>query len=150
MLGDEEDGPMPELEIEMGRAELLTILKENLEKHKKEYEESRKGWYDKLMADLAKTPQLAEDLAAKVTKVFEAGGTVAEGFNFSKLVPEDWHDAPTSYADQYDDAIEMLEMAKDEKIALTRTLWRQLVKDEWEWKTRHTMTNQKYAPGGRR
>ena len=61
------------------------------------------------------------------------------------LMPKDWHDAPKSYADQYGVAIEMLTMAKDEKISLTRTLYCQLVKDEWEWKERHRMSNRKYS-----
>jgi hypothetical protein len=151
MLGrHEEDGPMAELNIEMGRAELLKTLKENLEKHKKEYEESRKGWIDKLLADLAKAPERAKALAEKVTKAFKDGDGSVEGFNFQRLVPEDWHDAPVSYADHYADAIEMLTMAKDEKISLSRTLWRQLVKDEWEWKSRHMLSNRKYSQMGQR
>lgn len=149
MFGDEEDGPMSELSIEVGREELLKILKENLERHKKEYEEARKGWYTKMVLALITAAEHARLMADVVEKAGEAGEAFPPDVEPALLIPKDWHDAPKSYADQYDDAIEMLTMAKDEKITLSRTLWRQLVKDEWEWKTKHMMSNRKYSQVGR-
>lgn len=132
------------LAVNVGKAKLLETVKANLVKHLKEYAESMEGWYDKLVSQLVASGVLSLDFL-KQAKEGSDDAEWMKGINPSKLIPEDWHDEPVSFAGHYEDAIEMLALSTDEKITLSRTLFCQLVQDKWEWSDRHMHSNRKYS-----
>lgn len=103
--------------IKMNRLELLTIVKENKEKHIAEYIEA------------------VADYKALVLKVAQANLKLAktedlEEFKKMKATPT----APVSYEDSYKRAIRMLELSVEEIIEVEEDVFNQLVLDEWAWK----------------
>lgn len=103
--------------IKMDRLQLLVIVKENLEKHLKEYAES------------------VEDYKAGVLKITTANMKLAktgdtEKFAQIKSIPQ----APRSYEKEYNRAIRMLELSVEEIIEIEEDIFNQLVLDEWAWK----------------
>lgn len=103
--------------VKVEKVELLKIVRENLKKHVKEYDESVKDYKKaaikvaKEHVDLAKTGDL--DQIAKI-----------------KAMPQ----RPTSYEDSYNRAIRMLELSVEDTIELEDDVFNQLVLDEWHWK----------------
>lgn len=53
---------------------------------------------------------------------------------------------PRSYAEDYDQAIGMLELHQSDTIDLGAQDYSQLVKDDWGWKQDFAATNASYAP----
>lgn len=142
-----------ELTVKVEKEKLLQILRDNLEKHKKEHAEARAGWHTRLIEQLGATVSNAESMLLSA----QSGRDGNEGPkdddwkkqfpDVSDLIPEDWHDEPISFAKQYEDAIGMLEMADDtdRAISLSRTLYKQLVQDDWSWKESHVVSMMKYS-----
>lgn len=54
-------------------------------------------------------------------------------------------DAPTTYAEDYDRAIGMLELHRDPVIELGSEDYSRLVKDDWDWKRTFARTNSRYV-----
>jgi hypothetical protein len=52
---------------------------------------------------------------------------------------------PVDKAEEYDRAIEMLEMSVDEKITITSQEFRNYVKDKWDWTDQMLLSNTRYA-----
>ena len=100
--------------IKVNKQELLGIVKQNREKHKKEYLESIKAYRVKV-ADLF-TKELEKVLSGEKFNVY---------FDLTK---------PESHEKDYDLAIRMLEMSVDENVEIERDEFNQLVNDEWSWK----------------
>lgn len=100
--------------IKVEKAKLLSTLRENLEKHTAEYDEAVRRY----------PTAVAEALEERALAV-RNGGKVNLTFNLP---------APQTYADEYRDAIEMLEWAEDESIELDQHEFKQYVQDEWNWK----------------
>lgn len=103
--------------IKMNRLELLTIVKENKEKHIADFIESVADYkqlvvkYAKENLRLAKTEDMKE-----IAKIKSLPG------------------APVSYEDNYKRAIRMLELSVEEIIEVEEDVFNQLVLDEWSWK----------------
>ncbi len=113
--------------IKIKRTELLDIVRQNLQKHIAEFEESVVD-YKALVLQIstynlkvAKTADLAE-------------------FNKMKVSPG----APVSYEDSYKRAIRMLELSVDDIIEVEEDVFNQLVMDEWNWKRGFTATTMAY------
>lgn len=103
--------------VKLNKDELLKIVRENKEKHIKEYAES------------------VEDYRAAVLKISTANLKIAktgevEKFGQIKSVPS----KPVSYEDSYTRAIRMLELSVEDTIELEDDIFNQLVLDEWTWK----------------
>lgn len=100
--------------IRVSKQELLTIVTENREKHKKEYLESIKAYRVKA----------AELLALELEKVVSG-----EKFqiNFDLVKPE-------SHEKEYDLTIKMLQMSVDEVVDIEQNEFNEMVNDEWNWK----------------
>lgn len=100
--------------IRVNKQELLGIVKENRNKHKKEYFELIKAYRVKV----------GELLTEELEKVVSG-----EKFNlrFDALKPE-------SHVKEYDLSIRMIEMSVDENIEIDQYTFNQLVNDEWDWK----------------
>jgi hypothetical protein len=103
--------------ITMKREALLKIVKDNKEKHIKDFQES------------------INDYKEAVLKITQENFKIAktadlEKFKTMKYVPT----APTSHEDSYTKAISMLEHSIDDTLEIDEQLFNQLVLDEWNWK----------------
>jgi hypothetical protein len=101
--------------VTIKKEEVIGILIENLEKHKKNYIDAVEGFYA-----LAKH-KLAEAMLNVTNRNCQNGVSVSLQH-------------PVYFADSYETAIEMLQMSVDKNITLNRDLFVKFVKDEWEWK----------------
>lgn len=105
---------------------LISILKTNLEDHKKIYEEAKVGFLEKAAEQLAKT-----------TKNFQNNdGTKSVYINMA---------APTNNIKEYERAIRMLELTQDTVIELEEFEFNQLVMDDWGWKKKFLVDNASYS-----
>lgn len=100
--------------IRVNKQELLTIITENREKHKKEYLEAIRAYRVKA-ADL-----LTQELQKIVT-----GEKFQTHFDLVK---------PESHEKEYDLAIKMLNMSVDDVVEIEYDEFNELVNDEWNWK----------------
>jgi len=126
-------------------AKVLTALKKNRKQHAEDYEKAMKGYRKKR----------SEALVEAGTKFLE---------NFQRVTDLDKKDAdfeledllddvelqmsePVEYLSHYDDYIEQLEMTSQEEIQFSRTMFKQLVQNEWEWVRSYNRTNSAYLAG---
>ena len=113
--------------VKINKEELLKIVRENKEKHIKDFQEAvtdYKAAAIKLAAahvELAATGEL--DKIAKI-----------------KAMPGQ----PVSYEDSYTRAIRMLELSVDDVIELEEDIFNQLVLDEWTWKHQFAVSSALY------
>ena len=117
-------------EVKLNKNELLRIVRENREKHIKEFEEAENDY---------------RELVLKVTKEnlkYAKTGDLKQ-FKNMKALPV----APTSYESSYDKAIRMLELSVEEVIEIDSSVFNQLVLDEWGWKQTFTTSNALYKSG---
>lgn len=113
--------------VKVNRFELLTIVRGNLEKHIKEFNES------------------VEDYKLAAVKLAEANMELAKSGELDKIakmraVPQ----KPISYEQNYNRAIRMLELSVDETIEVEEDVFNQLVLDEWSWKNSFVATGALY------
>jgi len=116
--------------IKMKREELLSIVRQNKEKHITEYIESVED-YKKLVLQIAQG-----NLKLAKTEDLDA---------FKKMKPTP--SAPVSYEDSYKRAIRMLELSVDDVIEVEEDVFNQLVLDEWSWKRSFTAATMSYKAG---
>lgn len=115
---------MSYITILVTKDELLTVLRENREKHRGLFEKAWDGYCTLTRAEL-------EEKLARIKK-----GKSIDCF-FRNQPPDD-------HTDDYDDVIDMLTMATDEKIELTQPQFKQYVKDDWGWSQTWTSSNTAY------
>lgn len=113
--------------VKIRRNELLTIVRENKEKHIKEFNEA------------------VEDFKKAVIKITEENLELAKTGNLDeiakiKAIPT----KPISYETSYTRAIRMLELSVETEIELDIHDFDQLVQDEWQWKQSFLTSNSTY------
>lgn len=109
--------------VKINRDELLKIVRENHDKHVKEYKEA------------------IEDYKKAVIKISEENITLVNEGNLQlKALPH----KTTSYEANYNRAIRMLELSVDDVIELNQYDFAKLVLDEWEWKEMFSTMNSTY------
>lgn len=113
--------------VKINRLMLLNIVRENKEKHMKEFD---RAVYDFKLAVL-KISQ--ENLKLAEEQDITTIGRI-------KSIPP----LPVSYAKSYDKAIRMLELSVDDTIELQSHDFEQLVQDEWQWKQSFSTMNSTY------
>jgi hypothetical protein len=113
--------------VNVSRVKLLAALKENLAKHRKDYAEAIINYRLALKADLVEALNQANDPEFRLEKI---------NVDFSH---------PKSYANQYQQVIDMLDFSVDETINLDSQAFRAYIKDEWAWKGDFDVTNRTYA-----
>ncbi|NJL70971.1 MAG: hypothetical protein HC888_04800 [Candidatus Competibacteraceae bacterium] len=114
-----------ERRITVDKDAVLKSLKENKEKHKKTYETALEGWRIEVRERLTKELQKAE-----LNK--------DPNLNFSNLAK------PTHQLDEYEVAIEMLEMDIQPTIELSSSEFRRFVKDQWDNRDHWLASNTRY------
>ena len=104
-------------DVKMNKDELLAIVRENKEKHIREYNEAVED-YKKAAVKLAQ-----ENLELANTGDLDKISRI-------KSLPS----KPSSYEDSYTRAIRMLELSVEAIIEIEEQIFNQLVLDEWQWK----------------
>lgn len=112
--------------VKMNRIELLNIVRENKEKHIKEYVES------------------VEDYKVAVIKITQANAKMAKTADLDQFKFKTIPSKPTSYEDNYTRAIRMLELSVEDTIDVEEHIFNQLVLDEWGWKQQFTAMSASY------
>lgn len=102
--------------VVVDKEDLLETVRENRERHEEIYEEA----CEKYCEDAAR-------LFREKVEACQSGTVVSPKIDLSK---------PEEYLDDYDQAIEMLEMDERDQIDLTEDEYQKLVKDEWGWSRR--------------
>jgi hypothetical protein len=114
-------------EIRVEKPKLLTVLRENRDKHRELFLEAQQGYREEVIKQLDERLKDARD---------------NRRINLTFSLP-----APIDQTHDYDVAIEMLEMAVDDVITLSEEQFRCYVKDEWHWKQMVWATNTTYTKG---
>jgi len=121
--------------ITINREKLLTKLKENLKDHKAIYMEAQVGYFERLRKALL---DLSAGAHAKL-KEFEVLDTPADeqaalDFHVTDLIePFSGLEQPVSYAEAYEEAIELFTWDETPSIELRFGEFRKLVLDKWDW-----------------
>lgn len=121
------------------RDRLLGILRENLERHKQEYAEAMKGWREKVRLVIAQ----GQKTLAEYAEDAQGEDFVPAGFHYFLQVPP----VPESHADDYADAIALLEMETTEVIYLNRQDFLRYVRDQWDWQDQFKSLVNSYTVG---
>ena len=115
--------------IKVTKAALLKKLTENRASHETEYRTALEGYRETALEKL-------EELLAKV----RGGQTVEPYLGFQ---------APESHLEDYDRAIEMLKWHTDDQIEMTMEQFAEYVQDNWDWKSRWSLSNSNYLAKAR-
>lgn len=110
--------------ITVEKAQLLTKLMENREKHQQAHREALEGY----------RIQQREELEAKLLDL--SGGRVI-GQYLKHTPPED-------HTKDYDEAIDMLQWATGDEVELNHGQFRAFVRDDWGWKQDWEASNSGY------
>ena len=121
--------------VKVDKAKLIERLKSNREKHAEAFEVACTDYREAAVCLLAKEL----DKLNQVHDNLDAGKTVELPTVFFEI------ELPISYVKDYDLALEMLEDSVESEITLTKKEYRQLWKDDWEWKQREMTKSIFYA-----
>jgi len=103
--------------VKIEKKKLLNIVRENREKHIKEFEES------------------VVDYKAGAIKLAKEHAELAASGDLAKIAKiKAMPGAPLSHEKEYDRAIRMLELSVEKEIEVEEDIFNQLVLDEWAWK----------------
>lgn len=117
-------------EMNFDVAELIAIIRKNRDKHAVAYKEAVQEYKIALEAKLrAKVEEVCASLTLE--------GTVPSG-NVTLQ-------APRSFLEEYDQYLDMLGMTQDKTIALPMSMFNQLVRDKWQWKSDFDMLKLSYT-----
>jgi hypothetical protein len=118
-------------DVKMNKGELLSIVRENKEKHIKEFNEA------------------VEDYKTAALKVAEDNLALAQSGDVDKIAKiKGMPQKPNSFEDSYTRAIRMLELSVDEFIEVEEHIFNQLVLDEWTWKQNFVASSALYKTMG--
>jgi hypothetical protein len=122
--------------------EVLAKLKENRKKHEADYKKAMQGYHAERKEVLMNAVLQFDENKAKLFNAQEDG----EDYDLHDLMKDvKLHlDKPVEYLEQYDDFIEQLTMTAQDEFELSRTMFKQLVQDDWEWTRNFKMSNSKY------
>lgn len=118
--------------VNVSRIELLEKLKQNLEVHRKEYQEALVEFHTRLQEDL----RLAHKKVSNIKNVEDL-----KKFSFDVSFPQ-------NHEQDYLDVIEMLEMSVDDTINLDSESFKAYIKNEWNWQHHFRAAKMSYATVG--
>jgi uncharacterized protein YifE (UPF0438 family) len=111
-------------EVKVRRSDLLGKVKANREKHKSNYEKAIAVYKQEAVEAIQK---LLDDAKA---------GDIRHGVSLVK---------PEQHLEEYDQAIQMLEMSVDDEVRLDQSEFAQYVMDKWAWARAFENTTMSYA-----
>lgn len=110
-------------DVKVRRKELLEKIKDNKEKHIKEYEEAVRGYKQAALNEIQK----GMDKLRKQVENLEGGEMIRlAAVSFSLPYPE-------SHEKDYNQVIAMLEMSVDEELTIKSDEFACYVMDDWDW-----------------
>lgn len=118
------------------REDVLARVKENREKHAIDLEKAMEGYRLEVLEKL-------EEVATKSLKELQAvekDGLSAWKNSYFYVKP----DKPEDHRGDYDQVIDMLEMAQLSEIELDRSEFTRYVRDEWDWSAKFAETSSNY------
>lgn len=112
------------------KSQLITTLRENREKHQREFQDAWKGYQDALITAFQKRLEQA--------KALKPGGSVSHSITL---------DTPTDHTAEYDRALKMLEWEQDEILVLSMNDFNCYVMDDWDWQRSFKAIASNYSGG---
>lgn len=113
--------------VKINRVELLKIVQDNLKSHITQYEEA------------------VEDYKMAVLKITNENVKLAKSGDLDKIAKiRSIPSKPSSYTDNYNRAIRMLQLSVEDTIELEDAVFNQLVLDEWQWKNQFVASASMY------
>lgn len=112
-------------EVKVNISELLTILRDNKEKHQQVFEEALEGYKLKVIETLERTLEKAK-----------AGDRLPEYIEIPR---------PINQTHEYNRAIKMMEMSVESEITLAVGEFDKYVMDRWAWKQNFLARNSMYS-----
>lgn len=144
--------------VTVSREKLLSTLKENREKHAREYQESVAGYkvlakerLQKKLSWARKTLKANFDEVSRKIDEFDLDDdenpltdtvSMLSSVSFSLEVPRD-------HTKSYDVAISMAEWEVGDTIELTQSQFQCFVLDDWDWKKKFSVMNKLYTSASR-
>lgn len=122
---------LTELDITVSRNKLLDILKENYQKHCTEYEAAKVRYRVFAIKQLKERLDQLQDPGEWRTLKLST-------YLSFRAAP------PPTYAKDYQDVIDLLEMCEDAKISISAHQFRCWCKDDWDWKPEFMKMSQAY------
>jgi hypothetical protein len=117
--------------IKVKKAELITRIQANMEKHKADYDKAHTVWR-----------KMFSDALAGFTGLVKEGKLGIPSY-INQFMRE--NEEPMQFLRDYEAALDMLDMSVDKEVVMHSQEFRCLVRDEWDWKTRFSATNAKYS-----
>lgn len=121
-------------EVKVRRDDLLVKVRENKEKHIREYKEACEGYRQQA---LVKIDEVTKHLVQKVQSLKEGEYIGLASITFGL-------DVPQSHEKDYDQVIAMLEMSVDDLLTIRSDEFACYVMDDWDWRADWKMSNSKY------
>ena len=112
--------------VRIGKNELVNKLRENREKHHEHVKKAEKGYLKAVKEDLEQLLQIVND------------GKIPNFRSLYKL------QQPINKIEEYDIALQMLDMSTDDIIELTQDDFKKYVLDKWDWTADLIASNTKY------
>lgn len=128
--------------IVVNRVKLIEILKENKEKHIKEYDKAFSGYKEQALEKISKEYESAKQ---KLVKAYEKTMDKIGGLTDEEIKRQSGHitlvdgiyidmPVPKNYSEAYDDAIAMMVMDVRDHIELKFSEFKCFIQDKWNWK----------------
>lgn len=111
--------------VKLLTTDLLTKLKNNLEKHRREFQEANDGYREAVVTAL-------QELASEIEK--------GEEIKTSISLPR-----PKDHSKEYETVIAMLEMSVDDTVELHHHEFENYVQDQWDWSAAEKLSNSFYS-----
>lgn len=115
-------------EVKVKKAQLIEVLKKNVEEHVKIFEEAKEGYLKKGI----------ELLETKLSEIKKSGQLNDLNFHLTK---------PVSYEKEYTKAISMLEWSVDDELILDHQQFSNFVLDDWSWSRGFYTSNALFSVG---
>lgn len=134
--------------LKFKREKLLAAVRENRDKHKREYEEALAGYRDEAITQFGQQV----DSLRKTMEKYAAEAKKWEGYRDAGQIDCDPSEGihvplqkPQQYLKDYDRVIRMLEMSHEDEITLDHQEFSQYVQDDWKWKEQFSNTTALYG-----
>ena len=114
------------LNMKFTKEKVLTTLSNNLEEHRRIFEEAVDGYYEAALKELNKA----------IERLQEPSGPTSVYVTVS---------APENHEKDYEAVISMLENSLDTEIVFNDIQYRCYMLDEWDWQRKFLASNSKYS-----
>jgi hypothetical protein len=117
-----------EIKVDANTGELVTKLRANRTIHIEQFEEAHAAWVENMGEHYVRVEEVIQANARLLTELTPSSKFKEVGIPVPPTRPK-------SYAEAYDQAIEMLEVHTGETITLDSATFRIFVMDKWDWKS---------------